>query len=114
MSPAYILCKDLVFVHQGLTLKTLKGHSSYVFCVNYNNASNLLVSGGCEGEIRIWNVEKGTHVCIPGIWTLTVSYPVRYVGKCVKKILAHLEYVTAVHFNRDASLIVSCSLDGLM
>lgn len=37
----------------------MKGHTSYVFCVNYNNASNLLVSGGCDGEIRIWNVEKG-------------------------------------------------------
>lgn len=46
---------------QGMTLKTLKGHTSYVFCVNYNNASNLLVSGGCEGEIRIWNVDKGTQ-----------------------------------------------------
>jgi COMPASS component SWD3 len=25
-----------------------------------------------------------------------------------------MDYVTAVHFNRDASLIVSCALDGLM
>lgn len=29
-------------------------------------------------------------------------------------INAHLDYVTAVNFNRDATLIVSCSLDGLM
>ena len=42
-----------------MTQKVLKGHTSFVFCVNYNNASNLLVSGGCDGEIRIWNVEKG-------------------------------------------------------
>ena len=27
---------------------------------------------------------------------------------------AHLDYVTAVHFNREADLIVSCALDGLM
>lgn len=27
---------------------------------------------------------------------------------------AHMDYVTAVHFNRDASLVVSCALDGLM
>lgn len=32
----------------------------------------------------------------------------------MKTLHAHLDYVTAVHFNRDASLIVSCSLDGLM
>ncbi|KAI8985786.1 WD40-repeat-containing domain protein [Trametes punicea] len=77
----------------GLDVENTKGHTNYVFCVNYNNASNLLVSGGCDGEIRVWNVDK---------------------GKCLKKILAHLDYVTAVHFNRDASLIVSCSLDGLI
>ena len=35
-------------------------------------------------------------------------------GKCMKTIHAHLDYVTAAHFNRDATLIVSCSLDGLM
>jgi hypothetical protein len=35
-------------------------------------------------------------------------------GRCVKTLNAHLDYVTAVHFNRDGSLVVSCSLDGLM
>ena len=32
----------------------------------------------------------------------------------MKTLDAHLDYVTAVHFNRDGSLIVSCALDGLM
>ena len=32
----------------------------------------------------------------------------------MKTLHAHMDYVTAVHFNRDASLIVSCALDGLM
>jgi len=64
-----------------------------VFCLNYNAASNLLVSGGCEGDVRIWNVAT---------------------GKCMKTLHAHLDYVTAVHFNRDATLIVSCALDGLI
>ena len=36
------------------------------------------------------------------------------LGKCMKTLHAHLDYVTAVHFNRDATLIVSCALDGLM
>jgi COMPASS component SWD3 len=43
---------------KGLTVRTLKGRSSYVFCVYYNFASNLLVSGGCEGDVRIWNVAQ--------------------------------------------------------
>jgi hypothetical protein len=29
---------------QGLTTKILKGHTGFVFCVNYNNASDKLVS----------------------------------------------------------------------
>lgn len=32
----------------------------------------------------------------------------------MKTLHGHLDYVTAVHFNRDATLIVSCALDGLM
>ena len=32
----------------------------------------------------------------------------------MKTMHAHMDYVTAVHFNRDASLVVSCALDGLM
>ena len=36
------------------------------------------------------------------------------VGKCIKTIHAHLDYVTAVHFNKDGGLIVSCACDGLM
>jgi COMPASS component SWD3 len=32
----------------------------------------------------------------------------------MKTLDAHLDYVTAVHFNRDGSLVVSCALDGLM
>ena len=35
-------------------------------------------------------------------------------GRCIKTLNAHIDYVTAVHFNRDGSLVVSCSLDGLM
>lgn len=44
---------------QGLTTKILKGHTSYVFCVNYNSISDKLVSGCCDGDIKIWDVTKG-------------------------------------------------------
>jgi len=82
-----------------------------VFCINYNTASNLLVSGGCEGDVRIWNVARGGLHEEPAL-----LYPsfIKYTGKCMKTLHAHMDYVTAVHFNRDASLIVSCALDGLM
>ena len=44
---------------QGLTTKILKGHTSYVFCVNYNSASDKLVSGCCDGDMKIWDVTRG-------------------------------------------------------
>jgi len=95
---------------QGVTTKHLRGHTSFVFCLNCNTASTLLVSGGCEGDVRIWNVARGAFSCgLPFASRMLIV-----TGKCIKTLSAHLDYVTAVHFNRDASLIVSCSLDGLM
>jgi len=35
-------------------------------------------------------------------------------GKCTNTLHAHLDYVTAVNFNRDATLVVSCACDGLI
>ena len=34
-------------------------------------------------------------------------------GKCLRTLPAHSDPVSAVHFNRDGSLIVSSSYDGL-
>lgn len=59
LSHLWCVQKNLTPRIQGLTTRTLKGHSSYVFCVNYNMTSNLLVSGGCDGDLRIWNAQKG-------------------------------------------------------
>jgi len=89
--------------------RVLKGHTKWVFCLNYNTAANLLVSGGCEGDIRIWDVARGMPP-----YHITKFPSNDFPGKCMQTLHAHLDYVTAVHFNRDANLIVSCALDGLM
>ena len=34
-----------LYQFQGRCMKTLKGHSNYVFCCNFNPQSNLIVSG---------------------------------------------------------------------
>lgn len=72
-------------------LKVLRGHTNFVFCVNFNPPSNLIVSGSFDETIRIWEVKT---------------------GKCVRVIKAHSMPVSSVHFNRDGSLIVSASHDG--
>ena len=54
-----ILDRPFDELEQGLTTKILKGHTSYVFCLNYNSASDKLVSGCCDGDIKIWDATKG-------------------------------------------------------
>nr|ADD95799.1 GF13915 [uncultured organism MedDCM-OCT-S08-C3]ADD96407.1 GF13915 [uncultured organism MedDCM-OCT-S09-C25] len=72
---------------------TLEGHSSYVFCVNFNPQSNLLVTGSFDENVKLWDVRTGS---------------------CLKTLPAHSDPVTAADFNRDGTCIVSGSHDGLI
>jgi len=40
-------------------VKTLLGHTNFVFCLNYNPNSNLLASGGFDETVRVWDVARG-------------------------------------------------------
>ena len=59
----------------GKCLKTLKGHTNYVFCCNFNPQSNLIVSGSFDESVKIWDVKT---------------------GKCLRTLPAHSDPVTAV------------------
>lgn len=77
---AQCLCLSLI---QGKCLKTLKGHSNYVFCCNFNPQSNLIVSGSVSGGAgrvpngkQMWDAtgerESDIYVCFsplpPSVW----------------------------------------------
>lgn len=49
----------LILMRQGDLAKTLQGHTNFVFCVNFNPRSNLLVSGGYDETVRVWDVARG-------------------------------------------------------
>lgn len=50
-------------VLQREAFKTLRGHTNFVFCVNFNPDTNLLVSGGYDETIRVWDVARGASLC---------------------------------------------------
>lgn len=106
----------------GTLLKTLLGHTNYVFCVKFNFQSNLICSvcyypifphlfklplfnfflykelltlsqGSFDESVRIWDVRTGS---------------------CLHTLPAHSDPVSSVDFSKDGSLIVSGSYDGLI
>lgn len=52
---------------QGMVQKTFKGHTNYVFCVNWNPQSNLVVSGSFDESVKVWDVARGARFDLPGI-----------------------------------------------
>ena len=94
---------------QGDVAKTLLGHTNFVFCVNFNPRSNLLVSGGYDETVRVWDVARGM-VCLHVFICVTNHL----AGQSLKVLPAHSDPVTSVGFSHDGTLIVSCAMDGLM
>ena len=90
----------------GKCLKTLKGHSNYAFCCNFNPQSNLVVSG----KNLFWQWPFFTtlfgdwavlyRACFLGSFDESVRIWDVRTGKCLKTLPAHSDPVSAVHFNR--------------
>ena len=103
---------------QGKCLKTLKGHSNYVFCCNFNPQSNLIVSGsvsvwlpwagvvGLPGCSLRGSGLGGCPLCSPQQNHRHLSLCLQFdesvriwdvkTGKCLKTLPAHSDPVSAV------------------
>lgn len=53
------------------------------------------------------------EVCVLFYYSIS-DFPNNPIGKSLKILPAHSDPVTAVSFNLDGTLIVSCAMDGLM
>lgn len=92
------------------TVVVLKGHTNFVFCINFSPKSNLLVSGGFDETVRMWDVARGAFGVLQRLLVPTCIS----AGRTLKTLPAHSDPVTAVTFNHDGTLIASCAMDGLM
>ena len=93
-------------------MKTMRGHTNFVFCCNFNPQSNLIVSGSVSACFHSSPSHPHTLTPPPQFDESVRVWDVK-TGKCLRTLPAHSDPVSAVHFNRDGSLIVSSSYDGL-
>jgi WD repeat and SOF domain-containing protein 1 len=73
---------------------SLDGHKDGVHTIYKHPLDlNILLSGSCDGEIKIWSLSQ---------------------RKCVKTIIAHEGFVRGLCMNPDATMFYSCGNDKII
>lgn len=78
-------------VISGACLRTMRGHTNYVFCCSFNPQSSLIASAGFDETVRVWDFKTGL---------------------CVKCIPAHSDPITSISYNHDGNTMATSSYDG--
>lgn len=113
---------------------TLLGHTSPLRAVTIHPLlSNIIASGGVDGSIRLWDIERGQMLSsIQGLGSTVLALSLHPNGKVVAscgserlikiwnyteqrptlRVLAHNDSVVDVAFDRSGALCVSGSQDG--
>ncbi|KAK4123025.1 WD40 repeat-like protein [Parathielavia appendiculata] len=108
------------------SLKTLKGHTNGVTCLQLDD--NILATGSYDATIKIWNIETGEEICtlrghtrgiralqfddsklISGSLDNTIKIWNWHTGECICTLQGHTDGVISVHF--DGHLLASGSAD---
>jgi WD40 repeat protein len=72
-------------------LRTLRSHTDWVWSVKFSPAAALIVSGGSDHAIKLWNVHS---------------------GQLVKTIQGQIDWIQSVEFSPDGRHLVTSSNDG--
>src|SRR6266498_855899 len=72
-------------------IKILKGHTDGVLCLQFDDASNLLISGSLDNTVCVWNLET---------------------GEIVRVLRGHTRCVRALQF--DEAKLITGSMDGTL
>lgn len=116
-----------------LLIKTITSHSGSVHSLAFNNEGSILMSGGSDGILRLWNPNTGKQsINLKGhqgdIFAVTISDDDKYFassGSDCKVLIwsldklqepfllkEHTAYVSALAFCPDSRLLVSGSYDN--
>ncbi|KAG9304445.1 hypothetical protein G9A89_020007 [Geosiphon pyriformis] len=67
---------------------TLRGHTDYIACLQFDDDSNTLITGSHDATVRVWNIET---------------------GEMIRILKGHRRGVRALQF--DEAKLITCSLD---
>ncbi|KAI8338308.1 quinon protein alcohol dehydrogenase-like superfamily [Choanephora cucurbitarum] len=109
-------------------LKVLSGHTDGVMCVQFCDASNVLMTGSYDKSVRIWNLETGELIrtltghtrCVRALQfdeaklvTGSMDHTLKIwnwqTGQCIRTLEGHTGGVLSLHFN--SRLMASGSTD---
>jgi WD40 repeat protein len=79
-------------VRQGTLVRTLAGHSGFIFGIDWSQ-HDLLVSAGADGTLRWWNPQQGVPLAM---------------------VPAHDAWARAVRVSPDGETVASCGEDGVI
>lgn len=77
----------------GECLKTLQGHTNWVWTVVFSPNRQLLASGSYDRTIKLWNIQ---------------------MGKCIRTLQEHTSAVLPVLFSSDGNHLISGDYDGIV